>query len=247
MPDSSVRGLLIKRERVMNLQGSITGLQDTVAQLYLELEHHFKENQLIRDLWGAMAHDVAQQKQSLNVLPPSFWNQLKSEKEEISEAVSESTKKQTAEKKEDQTLKSCFEIALLFEEPTTLKVYVPIIRKLRENWTDQALDFYIIVKAHLARIMRVTQFFAGDPIIIQRSNLLLQRFEKEVQEPQAPPKPKLSKAHVVQTAKQKQATKSHRKVIAKQTSTLAKHAKSHRKRTKPLVEKIRLQRRRIRR
>lgn len=190
MPDSSVRGLLIKRERVMNLQGSITGLQDTVAQLYLELEHHFKENQLIRDLWGAMAHDVAQQKQSLNVLPPSFWNQLKSEKEEISEAVSESTKKQTAEKKEDQTLKSCFEIALLFEEPTTLKVYVPIIRKLRENWTDQALDFYIIVKAHLARIMRVTQFFAGDPIIIQRSNLLLQRFRKKSRS--LKPRPNLS-------------------------------------------------------
>ncbi len=231
----------------MNLQGSITALQDTVVQLYLELEHRFKENQLIRDLWSAMAHDVAQQKRSMNVLSTSFWNQLKSEKNGVFEDVSESSIKQVVEKKEDQSLRSCFELALLFEEPTILKIYVPIIQKLRENWTDQALDFYIIVKAHLARIMRVTQLFSGDPVIIQRSNLLLQRFEREVQEPKAVPKPKPRKTPVAQAAKKRQAAKSQKPVLAKQAPALAKHAKSHHKRTKPLVEKINLRRRRIRR
>jgi len=231
----------------MNLQGSITALQDTVVQLYLELEHRFNENQLIRDLWGAMANDIAQQKRSMNVLPPSFWNQLKSEKDGLLETVSETTKNQIAGKKEDQSLRSCFELALLFEEPTILKIYAPIIRKLRENWTDQALDFYIIVKAHLARIARVTQSFAGDPIIIQRSNLLFQRFEKEVQEPPATPEPKSSKISAALAAKTKQAAKPHKKVLAKKAPALAKHAKSHHERTKPPVEKIRLQRRRARR
>jgi hypothetical protein len=231
----------------MTLQGSITALQDTVVRLYLELEHRFNENQLIRDLWSAMANDVAQQKRSMNALPPSFWNQLKSEKDGLLEMVSETTKNQIAEKKEDQSLRNCFELALLFEEPTTLEIYAPIIRKLRGNWTDQALDFYIIVKAHLARIASVTQSFSGDPILIQRSSLLVQRFEKEIQAPQAVPKPESHRIPVVLAGGKKQAAKPHKKVLAKQPPALAKHAKSHRERTKPLVEKINLQRRRVRR
>ncbi len=231
----------------MNLQGSVTALQDTVVRLYLELEHHFKENQLIRDLWSAMAHDVAQQKRSMNVLPTSFWNQLKSERDGLLETVSETSHSQIAETKEYKSLKSCFELALFFEEPTILKIYAPIIRKLRENWTDQALDFYIMVKAHLARIARVTQSFAGDPIIIQRSNSLLQSFEKEVQAPQAVPEPESRRIPVVRAEEKKQAAKTHKKVLAKQAPALAKHAKSRRERTKPLVEKISLQRRRGRR
>jgi hypothetical protein len=231
----------------MNLQGSVTELQDIVVQLYLELEHRFSENQLIRDLWSAMAHDVAQQKRSMSVFPPSFWNQLKSEKDGFLEALSPNFKRQAVEKKGDQSLRSCLERALIVEEPAILKIYVPIIRKLRGSWTDKALDFYIMVKAHLARIARVTQSFSGDPIIIQRSNLLLERFEKEVQEPQIAAKPKLHKTASAQPVREKQRVKPQKKAIAKKAPVLAKHAKSHHKMTKPLVDKISLRRRRAQR
>ena len=226
----------------MNLQVSITEFQDTLARLYLELEHRFKENQLIGDLWSAMAHDVTQQKRSMGLIPPSLWHKLKEEHDGWSEAISESTQQQAAEKKEDQSLKGCFERALLFEEPATLKIYVPIIRKLRENWTDQALDFYIMVKSHLARITRVTQSFAGDPILVQRSNLLLKRFEKEVQVPQVEVEHPARRAHRAPPAQEKHAAKP--KKMVQKTSAMAKHAQSHHSRNKPLVEKINLQRRR---
>jgi len=232
----------------MNLQGSTTELQDTIVKLYVELEQRFKENQLIRDLWSAMAHDVTQQKRSMSALPHSFWNQLKIEQDAFSKAVSEA-RHQVIEKKEDLSLVSCFERAFLYEEPTILKIYVPIIRKLRGNWTDQALDFYIMVKAHLARITRATQSFAGDPVVLQRSNLLLQRFEKEVQEPQAEPEHKPLKVHAAQAPqpKSKHAIKAEKKTVSKQAPALAKHAKSHHSRSKPLAEKVSLPRRRARR
>jgi hypothetical protein len=229
----------------MNLQGSITELQDTIFQIYLQLEERFKENQIIRDLWTAMEHDVAQQKSSMNVLPPSFWHQLKEEMDGTIRAIAEGTKKQAVEIKEDHLLKSCLDHALSLEEPTILKIYVPIIRKLRENWTDRALDFYIMVKAHLARITRATQSFAGDPVVIQRANLLLQRFEKEVQEPlHVAVVPKRQVAGI-QHHPEKPPKKPAKKVVSKPAVTLVKHAKSHHKRTKPLVEKM-LPRRRAR-
>jgi hypothetical protein len=231
----------------MNLQGSITELQDTILRLYLQLEERIKENQIIRDLWTAMGHDVAQQKRSMIVLPPSFWHQLKEEMDGTIRAIAEGTRKQAFEIKEDHLLKSCLDHALSLEEPTILKIYVPIIRKLRENWTDRALDFYIMVKAHLARITRVTQSFAGDPSVIQRANLLLQRFEKEVQEPlhvAVVPKPR--QVAGVQHHPEKHPKRPAKKVVSKPAATLAKHAKSHHKRTKPLVEKM-LPRRRARR
>jgi hypothetical protein len=232
----------------MNLQGSITELQDTIIKLYLDLEQGFRENQLVRDLWSAMAQDVTQQKRSMSALPHSFWTKLKDEQDGFSRAVSE-IRKQTNENKEDQSLKSCLERTLIYEEPTTLQLYAPIIRKLREDWTDQALDFYIMVKAHLARITRVTQAFAGDPVVIQRSSLLLQRFEKEVQEPHAIAEPILPKArapHPPRT-KEKHPVKPQKKALSKRAPALAKRAKSHHGRSKPLVKKIALQPRRARR
>ena len=232
----------------MNLQGSITELQESIAKLYLDLEQRFRENPLIRDLWSAMAHDMTQQKHSTNALPPSFWHQLKDKQHELAGAITEG--KQASEKKGDQPLRSCFEQALAFEEATILKIYVPIIRKLRENWTEKALDFYIMVKAHLARITRVIQSFAGDPVTIQRSNLLLQRFEKEVQEPQVVIERKLPKVRAAQAAREKlpaKPQKSQKKAVARHAPAIGKREKTHHKRTKPLVEKIRLSRRRAQR
>jgi hypothetical protein len=233
----------------MNLQGSITELQDTIDQLYLELQKRFSENQLIRDVWSSMAQDITQQKRSMSAIPNSFWNQLKNEQDRFLKDIA-AARQQVIETKEDASLIHCFERALLYEEPATLKVYAPIIRKLRENWTDRALDFYIMVKAHLARIARVTQAFAGDPRVIQRANMLLQQFEKEVQEHHTQPAPKLVRAHAAVPApqvKEKPSAKPQKKATPKKKPQLAKHSTSPHGRSKPLVEKIQLQRRRAQR
>jgi hypothetical protein len=221
----------------MNLYGSITEFQNAVVQLYLKLEHRFKENGLIRELWSAMAHDVAQQISGLKALPPSFWSQLNKDRDGLFEAVIEGARHQITEKPEDLSLRSCFELALGLEEPTILKIYVPIIRSLRENWTASSLDFYIEVKAHLARIMRMIESFSGDPIMVQRSNLLLRSFEKEVQEPLAEIRRPEKKARASQPPREK------KREMAKHARPLAKHATIHHGRTKPLVKKVDLQRR----
>ena len=166
----------------MNLSGSIADLQKSAIQLYLKLQQRFKDNVLIRELWSSMAGDLSQQKNALKALPPSFWNQLQREHNELLQAVVPYARMQVTDKIKDMPLKSCIEGALQFEEPTILKIYIPIIRCLRENYKNPALDFYIMVKAHLARIARMTASFSGDPIIIQRSSLLQQSFEREIQE-----------------------------------------------------------------
>jgi hypothetical protein len=240
----------------MNLLGSTTEIQNTLAQLYLKFEQRFSENVLIRDLWSGMAHDILQQMASLKSFPSSFWIQLSKDQDRRMEADIQSAKLQITEKPEVLPLKQCFETALQFEEPTIMKIYVPIIRSLRRNWTNTALDFYIMVKAHLARITRVFESFSGDPLAIQRSNLLQQSFEKEVQTPREIVRPaeKENKKRVIQPtpkpdgkarkASKKQALK---KPSSKTARVPAKHAKIHHSRTKPMAKTLGLQRRRAHR
>lgn len=230
----------------MNLQGSITENQNAIYQLYLKLEQHFTENILIRELWSSMAQDVLQQISSLKNLPVSFWAQQKKNPERLPEPIHQARSSQTIDKVEVLSLKLCFSLALDYEEPTILKVYVPIIRNLRKNWTNASLDFYILVKAHLARIVRVTEYFSGDPILVQRANLLLQGFEKEVQEPEISiilPDKKSITPH----AEQKRKPESKNKKPLKVPRPLAKHATAPHSRTKPLAKKVELPRRRARR
>jgi len=224
----------------MNLYGFITALQNKEMELYLKLEHRFKENQLIRDLWGGMAHDVSQQISSLRVLPSSFWSQLTKDPDGQFEAALETALQQLDEKTEDLSLKGCFEFALCLEERTILKIYVPIIRRLRRNWINPALDFYIVVKGHLARIVRVIESFSGDPIVIQCSNLLQQSFEKEVQGPRAG-------INRPATAAKESKPKGKPQKALKHARPLAKRVTIHRSRVKPLVKKVDLQRRRAHR
>jgi hypothetical protein len=234
----------------MNLHGSTTELQNTLVQLYLKLEQRFNENSLIRELWSGMAHDILQQIASLKSFPSSFWVQLNKDQDGQLVAGIQNSKLQVIDKPEDLPLRQCFDLALRLEEPTILKIYVPIIRSLRKNWTHTALDFYIMVKAHLARITRVTESFSGDPITIQRSNLLQQSFEKEVQAPPEIVKPveKENKKRAIQPA-HKSAVKPKKASTkpAKISGPLVKHAKIHHSRTKPLVKKIEIQRRRAQR
>jgi hypothetical protein len=245
--------IVVKRERPMNLHGSIKELQNTIVQIYLKSEQHFSENSLIRELWSTMAHDVSLQISSMDALPHPFWNQLKQDKDGLSADIADSIRRQNIENEEDLSLKGCFERVLQFEEPTILKIYIPLIRKLRENLTAPALDFYIMVKAHLTRIARVTQSFSGNPVIIQRANQLLQSFEKEVQEPPhveviAPAKKKAQAAHpskVVKT-KSKEPVKKARKT-APRTNALQKRATMLHNRSKRIVKKVNLPHRRARR
>lgn len=233
-----------KRERHMNLHGSIKELQNTIVQLYVKLEQRFSENRLISELWSAMAKDVSQQILSLNALPQSFWNELKKERDGLSIDAAEIARYQSIDIKEDQSLGDCFDHALRLEEPTIMKVYAPLIRRLRENLTAPALDFYIMVKAHLARISRVTESFSGDPILIQRSAALLQAFEKEVQEPHIEVRiPEKKKLHAGKTIHRKAPAKKPQKATGK-TLPMAKRAKILHRRAKPLVKKVGLQRRR---
>jgi hypothetical protein len=228
----------------MNLHGSITELQNAVVQLYQDLKARFIENKMISELWSAMAHDIAQQTSSLNALPSSFWNRLKNEREELAETISANSRSRSAEKMLDRSLRSCFEHSLHIEEPLILKAYIPIIRSLRKNQANQSLDFYIMVKAHLARISRVTQAFSGDPILIQRSNILLQNFEKEVQEHQVPVVVEKKKTHILNAPSR---TKSSRPNAKHVSHPLSKHPLSRTGRTKPMVDKVELRHRRAHR
>jgi hypothetical protein len=236
----------------MNLYVSTTELQNTLVKLYLKFEQRFNENALIRELWSGMAHDILQQMASLKSFPTSFWLQLSKDQDGRMEVDIQNAKLQIAEKPEDLPLKQCFETALCFELPTILKIYVPIIRSLRENWTNTALDFYIMVKAHLARITRATESFSGDPLAIQRSNLLQQIFEKEIQTPQEIVKPseKEKKKQVIRPThkpegKSSSASKNQAstKPSSKITSVAAKRAKTLHSQTKPLVKNLGIQRR----
>jgi hypothetical protein len=231
----------------MNLHGSIIEHQNRIAQLYLKLEQRFSENFLIREVWCAMAKDVSQQVKSLNALPNSLWNHLKKNQNEFAESVLAARKTLNNDNKEDLPLRACFDRALQIEEPTILNIYVPIIRRLRENWTDQALDFYIMVKAHLARIARIAEAFSGDPLIIQRSSSLLNKFENEVQKPNMPivlhGKTKKSAAKTPVPAYARKQTGKARKPAR----PLIKHSKIRSARAKPILSKIGIRRRRAQR
>lgn len=231
----------------MNLQGSITELQDNVLQLYARFELHYRENQIIRDLWNAMAQDVSKQKRSMNALPLSFWTELKKYGDGLPARIAESAKRKVPESDEESSLRTRLEQVLEIEEPAILNIYVPLISRLRKNWTDQALDFYIIVKAHLARIASIMEQFSGDPKTVQRAHLLLDSFEKAVQTPQEQfGEPRLISARQAKGTKQDlksaEAGKSHPSKKTEQTRSavppLAKRTKAHHGRSKPLVKMV---------
>ena len=209
----------------MNLHRSIADLQKAAIQLYLKLKQRFKDNELIRELWSAMADDLSQQKGSLKALPPSFWNQLQKEHSELLQAVVPYARLQVTDNISDMPLKTCIEGALRFEEPTILKIYIPIIRGLRQNLASPALEFYIMVKAHLARIARMTASFSGDPVIIQRSSLLLQSFEREIQEPKVEPIVHKKKARAKPAAKSRSSAKTRASTDRKAAQKAAKPKK----------------------
>lgn len=171
----------------MNIKGILAGSQRSGADFYLKLAQLFESNQIIRETWIAMAQDMQLQAASLEKLPSAFWRKLREGTEPSFEPGTAFSKPQVIDIKENISLHTCFAATLDLEEPLILRAYVPLIRHLRYDFSDQALEFYIMVKAHVARLSRLIQPFAGDPSLLQRVGNLQEQFEREVQTPAIPP------------------------------------------------------------
>jgi hypothetical protein len=237
----------------MNLPGSIAKLQKIGIQLYLKLAQSFNNNQLIRSTWLLLAQDLEKEAASVTELPHSFWKHLEVPGEALKEPALPCLGPNPGETGiEDHSLGTCFRQTLNFEEPLILGVYVPIIRRLRTEWISQALDFYIIVKAHVARLAHLVEPFSMDPALVHRSVLLLERFEKEVQNHG----PKAASGHnqaakvpIAENAKAKIKLEHKKKAASKgeKTRNPIRRKQTISSRTKPLIGKIEVGRRRAQR
>jgi hypothetical protein len=237
----------------MSLKGAFAKVQNAGEQFYLKLAQLFEENPLIRESWAAMAQDMELQAAGLEGLPSRFWSTLKSDEEATLAAIRECPSPQTLDIKEDKSLHHCFICSLDIEEPLILRAYVPVIRLLRTEWSGHALDFYILVKSHLTRILRIIQPFSIDPVLHQRVQELQQRFEFEVQRPalvKAVPKQRDVRKKVGKISRAAAGAKSRKGKPAvrapKRALPLAKRVQQIAKRSKPLVRKIEMTRRRAR-
>lgn len=168
----------------MTVLGSIARLQNLGVQFYADLAQVFSANNLIHETWASMSQDLKQQVDSVQSLPHSFWNRVKGEEGGLRESIRVCWTPQHLEKETDRTLRHFLSRSLDFEEPLILKVYAPLIRHLRAEWSGQVLDLYIMVKAHVSRLLQVIRSFSGDPASIHRATSLFQTFEKEVQVPE---------------------------------------------------------------
>lgn len=166
----------------MGLQGALAKLQKNGADLYLQMAEFFTENAVVRAGWTELARDLEHQADTLRTLPAAFWNQLRADEVAIKAAVERCAT--GARNCTTHSLSGCFAQALAFEEPLILNTYVPLIRILRTgSLTSHGLDFYILVKAHVARLVRMIEPFSSDPAVLQRAHSLLEQFEREVQQP----------------------------------------------------------------
>jgi len=234
----------------MNLRSPVAKLQKSANRFYIQLAQRFMENPLIRDAWSVMAQDLEQQASSLKALRPSFWKELKKQEKSLQRAIAESygLLANRHDALSALPLHDCFLRTLELEEPITLEVYLPLVLELRTHWTEPALDFYILVNAHLTRIARLIQSVSGDPALIQRCGDLLQKFEKESQAPEVGP--------VVISATKKRHRKIARRLAAPQRKSrsvrrplaaVKRAAKPLTKRRKPLLKNIKIARARVRR
>jgi hypothetical protein len=212
----------------MSLLGSITKLQSSGVQSYNHLAGVFSANALISRTWNSMAQDMRDHIADLEALPRVFWAKLKAEEAALSDATQGCRNPFEAAGEQNRVLAHCFSNTLDFEEPLALKVYAPLIRHLRLDWSGEALGFYIAVKSHLSRILQIIQSFSGDPVTVRRATALVQAFEREVQVPielpASSPKPAShpdkktakSAAHTHQDAKRPVNREQHPKLVSQQ-------------------------------
>ena len=228
------------------LRSPLSKLEKAIARFYLQLQQRFEGNNLVSESWAAMGGDLQAQAESLKKLPSSFWQSLKKQEKKLVRATGLILPEEAS--RPASSLQACLLQMLDIEEPMILKVYAPLIRRLRAEWTERALDFYVMVKAHIARLARVVQAYSGDPALSQRCAILFHDFEKEVQEPAAieiiPKKSARKRAIAARQVRKTVATRSSKVAVAKRhTRALDKLAK----RAKPLVKKIEIAKRRVRR
>ncbi len=235
----------------MILKSFLEKTQKSGAQFYVRLSQIFESNQIIHDTWSAMAQDMEQQAAGLEALPRTLWKNLPEDTSPIIEALQSSLSAQKIGKQENHSLHGWFERMLMVEEPLIMKAYVPIIRRLRGESTDRTLEFYIMVKAHVARLLSLIQPFEGDPAILSRVTMLRDSFEHEVQAPAIVPaalrhaskvKPRV-KASEKHSSKTRAAARVPRRVKSVKPLGNRKHVS---KLTKPMVGKLELRRSRAR-
>jgi hypothetical protein len=222
------------------LKGSLSQLQRSVAKYYAHLQQRFEGNVLVSGMWAAMGNELQSQVENIKKLPASFWCALQQQEKELALAAEIRVPAAAGG-----SLHSCLAQTLDLEEPIILQIYAPLIRRLRSDWTELALDFYILVKAHIARLAQSIQLFSGDPAFGLRCALLLQNFEKEVQEA-AQPEPAPSHAAKKKPAARKPRAKAAQGRVAagkNKSRPLAKLSK----RPKPMVRKIKISGRRAQR
>jgi hypothetical protein len=231
------------------LRGSLSRVQKHIAKFYLHLQQRFEANSLISDNWAAMGSDLQVHAESVKKLPPTFWQSLTNQEKDIVAAL-ESVHAYNS-KSLPGSLHSCLVLAVDLEEPITLKVYAPLIRQLRIAWTDRATDFYVMVRAHLARIARLIHLYSGDPVLEQKFDLLFQNFEKEVQYPAVAEGREDGRSKKLAAAGKRKGkparSRQPRTRMAKQKIRSRAKIAKRAKRTKPLVKKLEITRRRAHR
>jgi hypothetical protein len=196
---------------------------------------------MIRESWQLMAQDMEQQAESLQTIPARFWVLLKDAESALEKAVRENPDPGSLESADGRSMHGCFDRMLRFEEPVTLKVCAPLIRRLRTESRGHALDFYIMVKAHIARLIRLVQPFSGDPSFTQNAQRLLEAFEHEVQAPESPlPAPPKKVRRRAAAGKPLQTKTARSTAKAPRTAERAKKLARH---PQPLVGKIEIRRR----
>ncbi len=171
----------------MNLKGSLNKLLQMGSHHYDTLNQRFSANSLIKNEWAEMARDKNQQAECLGSLHPSFWKLLKENDKETVEAFA-ATLEVVGEKAKsgpsEGSLHDWLGRTLDLEEPVLLKIYAPLIFRLRTDDSGQALGFYIMVNAQVTRLARLIRGFSGDPSLIQRCLSLQSQFEKAAQGPE---------------------------------------------------------------
>ena len=189
----------------MNLKGSLNKLLQMGSHHYDTLNQRFSANSLIKNEWAEMARDKNQQAECLGSLHPSFWKLLKEKDKETVEAFAATldvVREKAKSGPSEGSLQDWLGRTLDLEEPVLLKIYAPLIFRLRTDDSGQALGFYVMVNAQVTRLARLIRGFSGDPSLIQRCLSLQLEFEKAAQgpEPEIVPARKTGRSRKTRTA-----------------------------------------------
>jgi len=235
----------------MNLQGSLARFLKSGSIFYRRRADCFNQNQIVRDAWLRLAQDMDLQASSLHNLPPAFRREIQTDQRDLVESVGSGFPiKGDAQPCDSVLLEESLGRSLSLEEPVVLRIYAPLIRRLRRAWTSRALDFYVIVKSHVVGLMRLVQTYCGDPALIERATILLENFEKEAQEPEFAVIPRVAgrgksrKGRVAARGPKPKAIAARKPSRKTPSRPMASRTRSVTKAAKPLVRKIRITSRR---